>query len=191
MGNTVVRGLITSIVMKQMYQSSSKTLDSYLRDVWQHSVNIAAISRALASFQPQLDPEQAMLAGLIHQIGKLPILTLAEESPQLVNNKQLLDEYLEVLHPHVGKIIMDSWTFPDSLSIVPWQYSQYSRESDGTADYVDVVSVAHAESLVSNNASIDLANIPAFGRLGLQAEVEIMEIEGIAEEAEQVQSMIL
>jgi len=177
--------------MKQMYQSSSKTLDSYLRDVWQHSVNIAAISRALASFQPQLDPEQAMLAGLIHQIGKLPILTLAEESPELLKDKQLLDEYLEVLHPHVGRIIMDSWTFPDSLSIVPWQYSQYNRESNGTADYVDVVSVAHAESLVSNSSPIDLANIPAFGRLGLQAEVEIMEIEGVAEEAEQVQSMIL
>jgi len=191
MGNTVIRGLITSIVMKQMYQSTSKTLDSHFRDIWQHSVNIAAMSRALACLQPELDPEQAMLAGLIHQIGKLPILTLAEESPELVNNEQLLNEYLEVLHPHVGKIIMDSWAFPDSLSVVPWQYSQYDRESNGVADYVDIVTVAHAESLANTDSFINLANIPAFTRLGLQPEVEIMEIEGVAEEAEQVQNMML
>lgn len=191
MGSKVIRGLVTSIVMKQMYQPASKKLNLHFKKAWEHSVNIAAMSRALSCMHPHLEAEQAMLAGLIHQIGKLPILTLAEESPEFANNEGLLEEYLEALHPQVGKIIMDSWDFPDALSVVPWQYNQYDRPANDQPDYVDIVTVAHAEKLSSTDPALDLSSIPAFGRLGLAPEVELLEIEGVSEEAEQAQQMMM
>jgi HD-like signal output (HDOD) protein len=192
MGNKVVRGLITSLVMQQLYQSTSHNLDTQFRETWENSVNIAAICRALASMTKSLDPEQAMVAGLIHQIGKLPILMLAEDMPELANDEALLNEYLEALHPQVGKMIMDSWEFPESLSTVPWQYTQYDRDVSPVADYVDVVTVAHLESLsASGNTLIDLATVPAFSKLGLQPELHVMEIEGIAVEVEEAQNLMM
>lgn len=191
MGRTVVQGLVTSLVMQQLYQSTSHTLDTQFRKTWENSVNIAAMSRALASMHKGLDPEQAMVAGLIHQIGKLPILTLAEDMPELANDEALLTEYLDALHPQVGKLIMESWEFPESLSVVPWQYTQYDRNASTEADYVDVVTVAHLEGLSSSgDNTIDLCNVPAFAKLGLQPELEILEIEGIAEEVEEAQSLM-
>lgn len=191
MGRTVVQGLVTSLVMQQLYQSTSHTLDTHFRKTWENSVNIAAMSRALASMHKSLDPEQAMVAGLIHQIGKLPILTLAEDMPELANNEALLTEYLDALHPQVGKLIMENWEFPKSLSVVPWQYTQYDRNVSTEADYVDVVTVAHLEGLSSSgDTAIDLSNVPAFAKLGLQPELEILEIEGIAEEVEEAQSLM-
>lgn len=191
MGSRVVRSLITSLVMQQLYQSTSQPLDIHFRKTWENSVNIAAMCRALASMHKHLDPEQAMVAGLIHQIGKLPILTLAEDIPELANDEALLNEYLEALHPQVGKMIMDNWEFPESLSIVPWQYTQYDRNVSATADYVDVVTVAHLEGLVAaGNNSVELSKVPAFEKLGLQPELHVLEIEGIAEEVEEARNLM-
>lgn len=193
LGNRVIRSLVTSLVMQQMYQPTSQALDQQFRQTWEHSINIAAICRALSSMRKQLDPEQAMLAGLIHQIGKLPILTMAEEIPELANNEDKLNEYLEVLHPRVGKIIMDNWEFPESLKKVPSDYVDFHRNPSPEADYVDVVIVAHLQSYVGSERPeglIDLSSVPAFSKLGLAPEVEVLEIEGVSEEVEQAQNMM-
>jgi HD-like signal output (HDOD) protein len=43
--------------------------------VWGQATQIAAISTVLARNFAKLKPDQAMLAGLTHNIGALPILT--------------------------------------------------------------------------------------------------------------------
>lgn len=194
LGNRVIRSLVTSLVMQQMYQPTSQALDQKFRETWEHSISIAAISRALSSMRKSLDPEQAMLAGLIHQIGKLPILTMAENMPELANNEAKLNDYLEALHPQVGKMIMENWEFPEALKKVPSDYVDFYRNPSPEADYVDVVIVAHLQSHVGSDRSegnIDLSSVPAFAKLGLAPEVELLEIEGISEEVENAQNMMM
>lgn len=192
LGNRLIRTLITSLVMEQIYQPTSQALDNQFRKCWEQSINVASICRALASRQKHLDPEQAMLAGLIYQIGKLPILTWAETIPELANNEDKLLDYLETLHPKVGKLIMEHWNFPESISAVPSQYTDFQRNPSPVADYVDVVIVAHLQMQTGQDDSIpqDLSAIPAFSKLGLSQEIEILEIDGFAEEVEQTQSMM-
>ena len=193
LGNNTIRSLVTSLVMQQMYQPTSPALDQHFRKTWENSVNTAAICRALASMRKQLDPEQAMLAGLIHQIGKLPILAMAETIPELANNEAKLVEYLDALHPQVGKIIMDNWEFPEALKKVPSDYVDFYRCPPTDVDYVDIVIVAHLQGLIDSDsldASIDLSTVPAFAKLGLSPEIEVLEIEGISEEVEQAQNMM-
>ena len=79
LGMRTTRNLATNLVMKQIFQSKSAALAEIFQEVWEHSVSVSAISRALASRCRNLDPDQAMLSGLIHQIGKLPILMYAEK----------------------------------------------------------------------------------------------------------------
>ncbi len=193
LGNRVIRSLVTSLVMQQMYQPTSQALDQQFRQTWEHSISIAAICRALSSMRKNLDPEQAMLAGLIHQIGKLPILTMAENMPELANNEAKLNEYLETLHPQVGKMIMENWAFPEALKKVPSDYVDFQRNPAPEADYVDVVIVAHLQSYIGSDrpeGSLDLSSVPAFGKLGLAPEVEVLEIEGISEEIEHAQNIM-
>jgi HD-like signal output (HDOD) protein len=193
LGNNTIRSLVTSLVMQQMYQPTSPALEQHFRKTWENSVNTAAICRALASMRKQLDPEQAMLAGLIHQIGKLPILAMAETIPELANNEAKLAEYLDALHPQVGKIIMDNWEFPEALKKVPSDYVDFYRCPPADVDYVDIVIVAHLQGLIDSGsleAGIDLSTVPAFAKLGLSPEIEVLEIEGISEEVEQAQNMM-
>lgn len=186
MGHNVIRNLITSLAMQQVFNPQSPLLARYFHSTWQHSVNIAAVSRALALHCGHLDKEQAMLAGLIHQIGKLPILTLAEKFPELAQDQAALDNLLEKLHPAIGKLIMETWDLPDALRKAAWEYLDFQRNPAPTADYVDVVQVAYIENELVNNPgfaqTIKITEVPAFRKLGLDPDIEVLEIEGVAEE---------
>lgn len=194
LGNSTIRTLITSLVMQQMFKPTTATLEQYFRTIWEQGVNVSAISRALAAFVPQLNPDEAMLAGLIHQIGKLPILTLVEKIPEFKDSPSRLEKLLEKAHPHVGKLIMETWNFPKELKLVASEYVDFQREHDGPADYVDLVQVAFLQSIAGTDhpaCRVDWATVPAFAKLGLQADAEILEIEGVSEEIELAQSMFL
>jgi HD-like signal output (HDOD) protein len=193
MGHNSVRTLVTSLAMKQLFKPGSLALERQFQSVWQHSVNIAAVSRALASRCRHLDPDQAMLAGLIHQIGKLPILALAEKFPELGRDEAALNHHLEHLHPAIGQLIMKSWDLPDSLARVTWEYLDFQRDPSPEADYVDVVQVAYLESMAVDKpeSAPDLGKVPAFAKLGLDAEIEILEIEDISHDAAEAKRLLM
>ncbi|BCX89943.1 hypothetical protein MIN45_P2317 [Methylomarinovum tepidoasis] len=184
LGYDTVRTLITGLAMKQVFQPDSALLERYFRDIWRTSVDVAAISRALATLTPHLDAEHALLAGLIHQIGKLPILVLANRNQALARDQTALDRLLDELHPAIGALILSHWNFPDTLRQVVSDYRQWNRQSpDGEADYVDIIQVAYLEHLASQGEEppVDPTTIGAFSRLGLTPDIEVVEIEGIDE----------
>ena len=193
LGNKTIRTLITSLVMQQMFSPTTPTLEGYFRETWEQSINVSAISRALASFAPHLDVDEAMLAGLIHQIGKLPILMLVENIPEFKDSPSRLAKLLEKAHPAVGKLIMDNWTFPEELKAVPHQYINFGYDSGDKADYVDVVQVAFLQSIAGTDhpaTRVDWSTVPSFSKLGLASDAEILEIEGISEEIELAHSLL-
>ncbi len=193
MGHNSVRTLVTSLAMKQLFKPGSLLLDRYFQAIWRDSVNVAAVCRALAARCRHLDPDQAMLAGLIHQIGKLPILTLAEKFPELGNDEVVLTRHLERLHPAIGRLIMKSWDFPESLGRVTWEYLDLQRNPTPLADYVDVVQVAYLENLTASDpaAKLNLSEVPAFAKLGLDTEIEVLEIEDISEASAEAKKLLL
>ncbi len=193
LGNQTIRTLITSLVMQQMFTPTCDLLEQHFRETWEQSVNVSAISRALCSMVPHLNPDEAMLAGLIHQIGKLPILILVEELPEFSESPSRLNKLLEKAHPPIGKIIMDTWDFPDELKLVASEYINFQRDSGPKADYVDIVQVAFLQSIVGTDhpaCRVDWNTVPSFAKLGLQSDAEVLEIEGISEEIELAQSML-
>ncbi|BCX82993.1 hypothetical protein MIT9_P2584 [Methylomarinovum caldicuralii] len=182
LGYDTVRTLITALAMKQLFQPDSALLERYFRDIWRTSVEVAAISRALATLTPHLNAEQALLAGLIHQIGKLPILVLANCNREPAKDQAALDQLLDELHPTIGALILSHWNFPETLRRVVSEYRQWDRQTaDGEADYVDIIQVAYLEHLADQGKEppVDTTAIGAFSRLGLTPDIEVVEIEGI------------
>ncbi|MCW8903207.1 HDOD domain-containing protein [Sedimenticola sp.] len=193
LGYKLVRSLVVSLAMKQIFQATNDTLDVRLRSMWEQSVEIAAISRVLSQNLRHLDKEQAMLAGLIHNIGSLPILTWAESYPELMEDEAELDKLVAELTPAIGTQILEFWGFPESLVRVAAEAQNLSYDSGPQADYVDVVIVARLQALPADKVG-DMAswiNVPAFLKVGLDPEVEMIEIEGVAEDIESVQAFFL
>ena len=65
--------------------------------LWRHSTLVASLSAALAK-RAGLDPEIARLAGLIHDIGALPVLVWAERVPHLLEDGRRLSLVTQRLH---------------------------------------------------------------------------------------------
>ena len=184
MGANMTRNLVTSIAMEQMFQATSDATDRRLRDLWEHSTQVAALSHALATQFTKLKGDQALLAGLVHDIGALPILTMAEDVPELLNDEQLLDNIIRKAHPSVGEAILKKWNFPEEMIIVASEHEDLTRDHAGNADYVDVIIVANLESYLGTqhpHAQVDLDTVPAFKKLGLEPHSDVVDVEAVAE----------
>lgn len=192
LGMEYTSNIATGLAMEQMFQATTSIVDKRMRDVWHRSSEIAGICYVLCSHRTQLKADQATLAGLVHQIGVLPILTFAEENPVLLKDSFSLDAVIKKLHPPIGKAILKKWDFPEELQCVPSDYLKFDREIP-EADYADLVTVAMIQSHMGDNendfANIDYSQIKAFTRLGLEADSHI-ESEDLSEEMQAAMEML-
>ncbi|MES9853056.1 MAG: HDOD domain-containing protein [Candidatus Thiodiazotropha sp. L084R] len=191
LGVRLVRSLVVSLIMQQIFQATNDLLDAKFHKVWEESVQIAAISRVLSYNLDHLDKEQAMLAGLIHNIGALPILAMAESRDELVQDEAELDRVINELSPLIGQRILKMWDFPESLIKVPANFLNLQYESTGDADYSDIVLVARFQANLNPGDTVEVENVPAFRKLGIEPEVNFIEIEGVAEDIQEIEVMFL
>ncbi|MAZ88159.1 MAG: histidine kinase [Cellvibrionaceae bacterium] len=164
--------IATGLAMEQMFQATSDMVDKRLREIWNRSSEIAGICHVLCKHRTNLRPDQATLAGLIHKIGALPILTYAEDHPHLLKDSITLDKVIDALQGQIGDRILQSWEFPEELRRVPSQHMDFSRASE-SADYSDIVTVAMLQSHMGTDhylAEVDYSSVTSFGRLGLEAD---------------------
>lgn len=185
--------IATGLAMEQMFQATSDLVDMRMREVWSRSSEVAGISHVLCKHYTRLRPDQATLAGLVHKIGVLPILTYAEDHPALLKDSFTLDAVIDELHGPIGDLILKTWGFPEELAHIPTQHINFTRQSP-KADYGDIVTVAMLQSYLGTDspmAKIDCSQVKAFERLGLDPEMHIAESEDLSEEMEAAMSLLL
>ncbi len=191
LGMQTTSNLATGLAMEQMFQATSDLIDKRMREVWSKSSEIAGICHVLCKHYTKLRPDQAALAGLVHQIGVLPILSFAEDSRTLMRDSMTLDSVIEEIHPEIGVKILTTWEFPTELRNIPKDYTNFSRKVP-QADYADLVTVAMLQSYAGSTKTqlIDCQNVTAFGRLGLDPDIESTEAEDLSEEMEAAMAML-
>jgi len=193
LGMTIVKNLVLSLIVKQLFQGKSGATAKRLHEVWEHSTQVASISFALATQFTTLETDQALLAGLVHDIGKIPLITYAENQPELQNDAVLFDRVVSNLHARLGATLLEKWGLDDDLIAVAGGHESISRISGTKPDYVDLVIVANLQSHVGSDhplASVDFSTVPAFTKLGLDPEVNCVDIAGVAENAAAAHEML-
>jgi HD-like signal output (HDOD) protein len=186
LGMALVSTLATGLAMEQMFQATSDMVDKRLREVWRRSTEVAGICTVLCRHCTKLRPDQATLAGLVHQIGVLPILSYAEEYPVLLRDGISLDQVIEQVHPRIGAKILAAWGFPSKIQNVPVEHLSFDRQVPA-ADYADLVTVAMLQSYSSSSRmykDLDLHQVTAFKRLGLEPDIQAAEAENLSKEME-------
>lgn len=183
-----VRNLVSGLALEQLFFSKSVALRERLRRCWAHSLEVAALAQVLASRSATLRPDTAMLAGLVHEIGTLPIIRVAETLGDDLLDETGRDRPIHDLQRRVGPMILKAWEFPEELIEVPGGWIDFSRSHDGPADYVDLVTVAALQSQQHREghmSTVDRTRVPAFLKLGISAEVDVFDLEGVAENYEE------
>ncbi|MFC5697382.1 HDOD domain-containing protein [Pseudomonas sp. GCM10022186] len=192
LGMNYTSNLATGLAMEQMFQATSDVVDRKMREVWNKSTEIAGICHVLCRHYTRLMPDQATLAGLVHQIGVLPILTYAEEHNELLADSISLNHVIERIHPLIGDRILRTWEFPEPIAAVPSQYLDFSRNSP-RADYIDIVQVATLQSYLGSEhpyTQLDWSQVSAFAKLGLDPNVDIQADEDLSAAMEAAMGML-
>lgn len=188
MGNTIVRNTVNSLIVQQIFQPTTEVTDRLFYTFWQHSTEVAAISQALAGFA-RLKPDQAMLAGLVHDIGALPIVKYAEDIPELLEHEHVLVEIIRELHTTIGTALLSKWEFPQDIINVAAKHEDLAYKHDGAPELVDIVIVANLQSYFGKDhphAQVDWSTVPAFATLGMDTEVSIIDMEETGESIREV-----
>lgn len=192
LGINYTSNLATGLAMEQMFQATSDVIDSKMRDVWSRSTEVAGICHALCRHFTRLMPDQATLAGLVHQIGVLPILTYAEESDALLKDSASLNHIIDRLHPMIGARILRAWDFPEQIASIPSNYLNFDRQS-AQLDYIDIVQVATLQSYSDSDhplSQVDWSQVPAFAKLGLDVQSNIDDDEDLSASMEAATLML-
>ncbi len=169
-GHNMVRSASISFSMSQMRKNNKlANLTAHLNDLWERSTYVAAYSYVLARTCTRVNPDEAMLTGMMHGIGKLYILTRAADHPELFAGESALNDIIDDWYPSIGKAIIETWKFSEAMARAVGQ-EDFSRTDLDAADLSDVVGVAVL--MVSYGTDIagleaTLRELPAAKRLGL------------------------
>lgn len=193
LGIDLTSSVVTTLTMSQLFRARSELVGRFLKASWVRSQEIAAMSHVMAAHFTVLKPELAMLAGLTHEIGVLPILRLADDYPEVTEDPAALERVLQQLHPRTGCLVLRMWNFPQEIIDVPMLHLDFSRRHDGPADYADVVTVANLQSHVGRDnrlANVDRTKVPAFQKLDISPEVDMLEGNDINEELQESYALL-
>lgn len=169
LGLGVTRNIVTSLVLNNLFTVRAPVLQSLLRDMWQQSCYVAAIAHVMAGITPGILPDRAMLAGLLHNIGALPVLVYADRHFAQAIDPSLLQEVLLQLQGRLGRQVIQHWDLGADLVSVPEAVNNWQRDEQDTVDYADVVQIAYVHSRFGRgqNDMPPLTSLPAFNKLSL------------------------
>jgi len=159
MGHNMVRSAAIAFAMSQLKKVDSlKGLEKPLDDLWKSSAAVAAMSHAVAKRYSKVNPDTGMLAGLLHGIGKLYILTRSSKHPALFADQATYNQIVRDWHSPVAKALLENWDMAEEIVNAVSDYEDMERAHSGPVDLTDVLTVGnllaafkeHPESLEIN-----------------------------------------
>ncbi|MDH5601739.1 MAG: HDOD domain-containing protein [Gammaproteobacteria bacterium] len=171
-GLRAMRAIVMSVTIRNLYHAHSPLVKKRMKTYYHHSIRVGVLSRAIAKKVKGFDPEQAFLAGLIHDIGIVPILIRADKHDEIKDNAGLLESLIKHLKIPVGAMLLKQWNFEDELITVTEEAENWQREVS-KADYCDVIQVGQLHCEMLGGRQMDappLKELPAFTRLNLEGQ---------------------
>lgn len=115
-GFSAVRTTAAALAMEQV--RASKELQQFPEEAertWRHSLQVAAIAHLLARVLTRVNADEALFAGLVHDIGRFYLLSRAAGYPGLGDRRDELEALVFEWHASIGQSILGSFQVPDSV----------------------------------------------------------------------------
>jgi HD-like signal output (HDOD) protein len=143
-GLNMVRSAAMAFAMAQMKKASElKGLEAPLAALWQRCTGVAAMSHVVARRLTKVNPDSALLAGLLHGVGELYILTRAHKHPALFSDRPAYEQIVRDWHVSVAKALLENWEISEDIVKAISEFEDLDRGHTGPADLSDVLTVAH------------------------------------------------
>ena len=157
-GFNIVRSAALSFAVEQLRKASEyRHLEQQLDLLWKNSVQIAAMCHVIARRFSSLNGDTALLAGLMHNVGRIYILTRASKYPTLTADPLTFNSIVRDWHANVAKALLENWKVADEIVDAVAGHEDLDREARGPVTLTDVLSLA---MLLERNRSGAEMNVP-------------------------------
>jgi len=189
LGARQVTNVVTLVTQSYQYRSTDKTTSAYMHTLWKHALGCAIGAKWLAEKMGYRElAQEALLAGLLHDIGQLFLLKLLEDiqasEQQFTLSREVILEVLQHMHVDQGVILMQQWNIPELYSnVVRQHHAEVYDTGDVLLTTVRLVDTACKKVGIGmhHDPSLDLAATSEAQALGAQ-EVVLTELEIILED---------
>lgn len=170
-GLRATNDIVIAQSLKTMFNAKDPEINQRLKNTYKQSTLIASLSFVLARHQRHLNNDQALLAGLMFDIGVVPILHYLDH---YTHTDIITEEEVEYSVSHlrgiIGGMVLEQMGFEKELVKVAEESYSWDRDFEGAADYCDLVIVAQLHSKLGSPEMLKyplIDQVPAFHRLNL------------------------
>jgi HD-like signal output (HDOD) protein len=186
MGFNMVRSVAVAFAMRQLRRKDTYTPTAQLQleQAWEDSLAISATCFVVAKRFTRLNPDQALLTGLLHVIGRLYIIMRSKDMPELsdAEMRQVIDGW----HATIGKAILETWGLPETLQHAVEHQDELGTAQEGNVSITDILIAA---KLLAKGET-DGGKFPALTRVGVAAKDGTKPMDQYEEEIRSVRSSL-
>ena len=144
LGYLKVKNLTIAVGMKQLteHRVLNKDIAQLMEGLWNRSVRVASFSYVLAQTLTKLNADSAMVAGLLHDVGKFYIINRANQYQSLFTSKQALWNLVDAWHSNIGAAILENWSISEDIRHAVQNFGHPEFVLRGPLDLTDVLFAA-------------------------------------------------
>jgi HD-like signal output (HDOD) protein len=157
-GLNATRNLVIGLSINHIFKSNSPLIKKHLDKIWKQSLYISTLSYVLAAVTKQASPEEALLAGLICDIGAVPFLNFAANLPKNYYSEPDIALALPHVKGPIGYKILLDWGFSEEFIKIPVFSEDWYQSSSEELNLTDIVVLSR---LHSNIGQADMSEFPA------------------------------
>lgn len=160
-GLNATRNLVVAISLKQIFKTKSPHIKVRLEKLWKNSLYMSALCHVLATSCQQANPEDALLAGLVCDIGVIPFLSFVANLPDEFINEAEINQALPIVIGRIGATVLKEWQFADEFVDVALNSSNWYENDSKQLSLTDIVVLSRLHSLIGQKNNTELPAITA------------------------------
>ncbi|WP_019029388.1 HDOD domain-containing protein [Colwellia piezophila] len=191
-----IKSIATAMAIEQVFVSNNKVVTMYMKKSWLKTIDIASVAVSLMDLylkkhkHTSLSLDTITLAALIHNIGVLPILTEAENHPDIFANPTFLQQAIIKLSGRIGGAITRSWGFSEEFTLLAESWSDLTILPT-EVHYLDFIRAGAIYHNVFKNESTKEALLTSYTKKGILPEVDYMDCDEFTEKCDAVRAMFI
>ncbi|MDD2760228.1 MAG: HDOD domain-containing protein [Methylomonas sp.] len=160
-GLNATRNLVVALSLKQIFKSNSPLIKDRLEKLWKQSLYLSALCHVLASTCKHVNPEDALLAGLVCDIGAIPFLSFVSHLPKEFIVEREIKQAQLVVSGVVGATVLTEWQFADEFIDVALNSRNWYQDNSDELSLTDIVVLSRLHALIGKNPNGELPAITA------------------------------
>lgn len=148
LGIRSVRNLAIAMASTAVFAAGTGSKESRQK-LWSHSLGCGCVARMIAKRTGVIPPDEAFLAGVVHDVGKLIFFDLVPEqyfrTSHAASSRTILDREQDeygTTHQDVGLRCAEQWGLPDEINQAI-SFHHHPERAEFATDLVELISLAN------------------------------------------------